>query len=64
MMIVFLIEIRNKDKWHKNMGKIDELQDWSTPSLVIYQVGKKLAQVLDSLQFDQINLTFLKLILA
>ena len=54
----FFDEIRNKDKWHKNMGKIDELQDWSTPSLVIYQVGKKLAQVLDSLQFDQINLTF------
>ncbi len=46
----FFHHIKSKDKWNKNMAMAREANDWSTPSLMLYNVDQELAQRLERLQ--------------
>ncbi len=48
--VKFYQEIKDKDKWQKRMGKIDELKDWTTTNLVIYDVSSQLEKKLNNFQ--------------
>ncbi len=46
----FYHHMKSKDKWDKNMDLVRNAQDWSTPSLMIYNVGPELSRRLEQLK--------------
>jgi hypothetical protein len=46
----FYYHIKSKDKWNKNMALAREADEWTTPSLMLYNVNRELVQRLEQLR--------------
>lgn len=52
----FLAHIQSKDKWQKSLANLENLEDWSTACLGIYNLNSKMKDYLLSLDPEQVEL--------